>query len=135
MHVCGFSKNQGGICRHPRSEARNESPMTRKVISGCKRTRNVFRSQPCKPETLGPCSSPRNRPKTPQNRPRTRLGPSGPVRAQNVAGQGKEVCVSKPCTSSVRRTPLHLGLQIAFNTVCNGQLPIPPLTHSNMQNQ
>ena len=33
------------------------------------------------------------------------------------------------------RTPLHLGLQTAFNVVCVGQSPTPPLTHSDVQNQ
>ena len=37
--------------------------------------------------------------------------------------------------SSKRRTPLHLGLQTAFNAVCVGQSPTPPLTHSGVQNQ
>ena len=37
--------------------------------------------------------------------------------------------------SSERRTPLHLGLQTAFNAVCVGQSPTPPLTHSGVQNQ
>ena len=35
----------------------------------------------------------------------------------------------------MRRTPLHLGLQTAFNAVCVGQSPTPPLTHSDVQNQ
>ena len=44
MHICVFSKNQGGNCRHPRSEARDESPMMRKLVnSECKKTRNFFR--------------------------------------------------------------------------------------------